>query len=117
MLTARICSEFRIQPQAFRCGIPSKRVPDLSFHGKGVHDLVGLVPTALEGCCYVFMDDLACPVQMLMLPPASTSLNRVLELIGAVRPSFKPLLVTGAPCYCAKTETFMPGNAALITSV
>ena len=86
---------------------PMRRPPDVSFRGKCVGHVIGVVPASLQDCNVVFLDarDLGCPLQMIMLPRVPTSIDVLLHLAGAVRPN-RRLAVKGAQAYVPETGFF-----------
>ena len=119
-LRASIAHKIGLNATAFRTAAPEHPVRDLLFRGVPVIDVVGIVPEALHACVAVFVDarDLACPVQLLLLPPFRTTLQRIMHLIGAFKPLHRRLQVRGSSSFCGYTESLLPEpNSVLCISL
>ena len=112
-----VSQEVGVHDTSFRLAAPSRSIPDLSFRGTIIQEVLGIVPRTLDICMAVFVDarDLACPVQMLLLPPFRMTLSALLLQIGAHRPDFRQLHVRGSASFCSRSETFMPEHNAVIS--
>ena len=83
---------------------------NVAFRGQEVSSIIGILPSALDECSCVFVDarDLAVPLKVIYLPRLLTSLDNVLQLVGACRPSGRSLRVTGCRSFEASSGTFIP---------
>ena len=95
---------------------PCEHVAEFATRDIPVRSVIGIVPQALEACRGVFVDArcLACKLQFVLLPPVQTSLNKLLHLVGAVRPVEWELCLHGAPGYDPLTEFFVPTHSSLL---
>ena len=117
---ATIAQRVGLGVDSFRVAAPMSPIHDLFSRGVPVRDVIGIVPEALQACVAVFLDarDLACPVQLLLLPPFRTTLRRILHLIGATTPHHRRLQVRGSSNFCSYTESLLPEpNSVLCFSV
>ena len=95
---------------------PRRHVADFATRSITVRSVIGIVPQALESCIGVFVDArcLACKLQFVLLPPVRTTLNSLLQLIGAIRPVGWKLVVHGSSTFDPSCEAFLPEHASLL---
>ena len=113
-LQLQICQTCGLPESSTGFTHPSDRIPDLSIRGRLVSDVLAAVPGSMYVGIFLDARNLARHVCFLILPPAVTTITRVLGYAGVCIPTGRRILVAGAPRFDPVTETFIPIHGCVI---